>query len=228
VSTATAPTRVTAVLHVGGLHYASGKAVVERVLGCRRGVLAVDANPVAQSATVTFDPEQTSVEDLRGWVEECRFHCAGQSVPGHVCDPMAQPGAAHPVHDHVATQRADDAHGHGLGGHAGMSMASMERDMRNRFLVALLFTVPIILWSMVGTELLGTELATPFGIDRDVWQFLLSLPVVFYASDVFFKGAVTALRRKTLDMMVLVAVAIGTAWLYSVASTFVIEGEVFY
>ena len=81
---------------------------------------------------------------------------------------------------------------------------------------------------MVGTELLGTELATPFGIDRDVWQFLLSLPVVLYASSIFFTGAVAALRNRTLDMMVLVAVAIGTGWLYSVAATFFIEGEVFY
>ena len=50
--------------------------------------------------------------------------------------------------------------------------------MRNRFLVALVFTIPIVAWSMVGTKLFGTELATPFGIDRDVWQLLLSLPVV--------------------------------------------------
>src|SRR5688572_24957272 len=113
-------------------------------------------------------------------------------------------------------------------GHAGMSMEAMVRDMRNRFLVALVFTIPIVLWSMVGTELLGTELATPFGIDRDVWQFLLSLPVVLYASSIFFTGAFSALRDRTLDMMVLVAVAIGVGWLYSVAATFFIEGEVFY
>jgi Cu2+-exporting ATPase len=178
---------------------------------------------------VTFDPTQTTIEALRQWVEDCGFHCAGQSVPGHVCDPMADPAVAEDMaHDHAAMVRAEEAHGHGHGGHAGMSMDSMVRDMRNRFLVALVFTVPIVLWSMVGTELLGTELATPFGIDRDVWQLLLSLPIVFYASDVFFKGALSALRNRTLDMMVLVAVAIGTAWLYSVAATFLIEGEVFY
>jgi Cu2+-exporting ATPase len=141
---------------------------------------------------------------------------------------MAEPEApAKPmVHDHEAMERAEQAHGHG--GHAGMSMEAMERDMRNRFLVALVFTIPIVLWSMVGTELLGTELATPFGLDRDVWQLLLSLPVVLYASAIFFTGAVAALRAKTLDMMVLVAVAIGVGWLYSVAATFFIEGEVFY
>jgi len=132
------------------------------------------------------------------------------------------------AHDHAAMERAEDAHGHGHGGHAGMSMDAMVRDMRNRFLVALVFTIPIILWSSVGTNLLGSAVATPFGIDREVWQFLLSLPIVFYASTIFFTGAVSALRNRTLDMMVLVAVAIGTAWVYSVAATFFIEGDVFY
>jgi P-type Cu2+ transporter len=224
----TTRTPETTVLHVGGLHYASEKAVVENALGHQPGVVTVEANPVAQTATVTFDPEQTSVEDLRRWVEECGFHCEGQSVPGHVCDPMAEHGAAPHVHDHAAMDRAEHAHGHGHGGHAGMSMEAMERDMRNRFLIALVFTVPIVLWSMVGTELLGTELATPFGIDRDIWQFLLSLPVVLWASSIFFTGAVAALKARTLDMMVLVAVAIGVGWVYSVAATFFIEGEVFY
>ena len=216
------------VLHVGGLHYASEKAVVEHALGAQPGVLAVEANPVAQTVTVTFDPEQTSVEDLQTWVEDCGYHCAGQSVPGHICDPMAEHGAAPAAHDHAAMERSEHAHGHGHGGHAGMSMEAMERDMRNRFLVALVFTVPIVLWSMVGTELLGTELATPFGIDRDVWQLVLSLPIVLWASSIFFTGAIAALRARTLDMMVLVAVAIGVGWLYSVAATFFIEGEVFY
>ena len=216
----------TTVLHVGGLHYATEKSVVEQVLRRRTGVVAVEANPVAQTATVTYDPARTSVGELRKWVEECGYHCAGQSVPGHVCDPLVSPD--HGPHDHAAAERADEAHGHGHGGHAGMSMAAMVRDMRNRFLVALAFTVPIVLWSEVGTKLLGDEVPTPFGLDREVWLLLLSLPVVLYASSIFFTGAVVALRAKTLDMMVLVAVAIGTGWLYSVAATFFIEGDVFY
>jgi copper chaperone CopZ len=124
----TAPTlardRIT--LHVGGLHYASEKPVVEDVLWRRPGVLDVEANPVAQTATVTYDPEETSVRELRLWVEECGYPCAGQSVPGHVCDPLVAPD--HGPHDHAAVERADDAHGHGHGGHAGMSMEAMERD----------------------------------------------------------------------------------------------------
>jgi Cu2+-exporting ATPase len=57
---------------------------------------------------------------------------------------------------------------------------------------------------------------------------LLSLPIVLYASSIFFTGALAALRARTLDMMVLVAVAIGVGWTYSVAATFFITGDVFY
>ena len=217
-----------AVLHVGGLHYASEKAVVERVLGAQPGVLAVDANPVAQTATVDYDPATTSVEELRQWVEECGFHCAGRSVPGHVCDPLAQEGDDAPTRDHAATERADHAHGHGQGGHAGMSMAGMVRDMRNRFLLAVFFAIPIALWSPLGDSVFGSTPPTPLGMRDDLWQFFLSLPVIFYSSWIFFRGAYLALKAKTLDMMVLVAVAIGTGWIYSVAATFWIEGDVFY
>jgi len=217
-----------AVLHVGGLHYASEKAVVERVLAGRPGVEAVDANPVAQTATVAYDPAETSVEALQRWVEECGYHCAGRSTPGHVCDPLAQAEPLAPAHDHAALERAELADGHGHGGHAGMSMAEMVRDMRNRFLVALVFAIPIALWSPLGDSIFGSTPPTPFGMRESLWQFFLSLPVVFYSSWIFFRGAYVALKARTLDMMVLVAVAIGTGWIYSVAATFWISGDVFY
>ncbi|HEU0247872.1 MAG TPA: heavy metal translocating P-type ATPase [Gaiellaceae bacterium] len=216
----------TTTLHMGGVHYASEKAVVEQMLGRRPGVLHVNANPVAQTATVEYDPSLTSVDELVRWVEECGYHCAGRSVPGHVCDPLADEEPLAPAHDHAGTMRAEEAHGHG--GHAGMSMDAMVRDMRNRFLVAVAFAVPIAIWSKLGDRLFGGVPPTPFDMRADVWEFLLSLPVIFYASWIFFAGAWRALRARTLDMMVLVAVAIGTGWLYSVAATFFIQGEVFY
>ena len=225
---ATATHARSAVLHVGGLGYASEKAVVERVLTRRPGVLAVEANPVAQTATVTFDPAVTSVDELRRWVEECGFHCAGRSVPGHVCDPLAEEGRDAPAHDYAAADRAEEAHGHGHGGHAGMSMDAMVRDMRNRFLVALVFGVLIAIWSPMGKSIFGSTPGAPLGMRSEVWQLLLSLPVVLYSSQVFFLGAWRALRAKTLDMNVLVATSIGTAFVYSVAATFWIEGDVFY
>ena len=79
----------TAVLDVRGMLRASEKQVVEAVLMRRPGVERVEANPVAQTATVEYDPATTSVKALQEWVEECGYHCSGRSVPGHVCDPLA-------------------------------------------------------------------------------------------------------------------------------------------
>ncbi|QNE73518.1 heavy metal translocating P-type ATPase [Streptomyces finlayi] len=254
--------RSTAVLDVRGLAWASQQSTVAAVLGRRPGVLQVEVNPVAQSATVVFDPRRTSLAELRRWVEECGYHCAGQSVPSHVCDPMAEPDpaveaaedrhvtheghaarvaaptapAGHPEHvEHAAAEAPAEAEGMptphelmGHGGHEAMSMAAMVADMRNRFLVALLFSLPIVIWSPIGEDVFGLDAPVPFGLRQDVWALLLSLPVIFYACSIFFGGAVRALRARTLDMMVLVAVAVGSGWLYSLIITLTGGGDVFY
>jgi P-type Cu2+ transporter len=222
-----APITETVVLHVGRQYRASEKAVVEAALLQLAGVVSVDANPVAQTATVRYDPSVTSVQALRRAVEHCGFECAGCNVPGCICDPLHEP--ARPEHDHDAGEidRAQAPDGHGEGGHAGHSMDQMARQMRNRFVVALVFTLAILAWSSVGKSVFGHELATPGGLDRQVWQLLLSLPVL-WAARMFFTGAVTALRQRTLDMNVLVAVAIGVSWAYSVAVTAGLSGDVFY
>jgi Cu2+-exporting ATPase len=109
-----------------------------------------------------------------------------------------------------------------------MSMAAMVADMRNRFLVAAVFSVPILLWSPIGRDVLGFTAAAPFGLRDDVWMLLLSLPVILYSCWIFFDGAARALRARTLDMMVLVAVAVGAGWLYSLYVTLTGGGDVFY
>jgi Cu2+-exporting ATPase len=244
MSTGTAATE-TAVLEVSGVHWATERAVVEAVLGRRPGVVSVDANPVAQTATVTYDPARTSVAELAGWIRDCGYHCQGQSVPRHVCDPLLEAPthagavAAEKHLDHGADHGAPPA-GHeqagemsphemmGHGGHGGMSMAAMVADMRNRFLVAAVLSIPVLLWSPIGREVLEFEVPAPFGLRDDVFSLILSLPVIFYSAWIFFDGAYRALRARTLDMMVLVAVAVGAGWGYSLVVTLTGGGEVFY
>jgi Cu2+-exporting ATPase len=249
--------RSTAVLDVHPMLRASEKVRVEVVLGRQAGVERVEANPVAQTATVTYDPSKTSLAELRRLVEQCGYHCAGQSVPEHICDPEMEPDPPHTGHcaatpavavepmpaavehatpaEHAAHAAAapgevmrapQEVMGHG--GHGAMSMAAMVADMRNRFLVAALFSIPIVLWSPIGRDVLGFTAGTPFGLRDDLWALLLSLPVIFYSCWIFFTGAVRALRARTLDMMVLVAVAVGAGWLYSLVITLTGGGEVFY
>src|SRR5829696_1309801 len=148
--------QATTVLEVSGVQWATEKNVAEVVLSRRLGVLAVEANPVAQTATVVYDPDQTSVAELAGWIRDCGYHCAGQSVPHHVCDPLTEPHHhdAHVAHgENIAHDRhagkpqamraVDHAEHHGPpapqlspheamghGGHGAMSMDDMVRDMR--------------------------------------------------------------------------------------------------
>jgi Cu2+-exporting ATPase len=244
-------TATTAVIEVSGVHWASSKAVTEAVLGRRPGVIAVEANPVSQTATVTYDPARTNIAALAGWVRDCGYHCAGQSVPDHVCDPLAEPTGranldeqhparvaghepAHGLHgvhgggDGAAEERtSQEAMGHG-GHHGGMSMDDMVRDMRNRFFVAALLSVPVLLWSPIGREVFGFTVPAPFGLRDDVFSLVLSLPVIFFSAWIFFDGAYRALKARTLDMMVLVAVGVGAGWLYSVGVTLTGGGDVFY
>jgi P-type Cu2+ transporter len=55
---------------------------------------------------------------------------------------------------------------------------------------------------------------------------LLSLPVIVYSFSIFFSAAIAALWARTLDMMVLVAVAVSAGWLYSVGVTLSGGGQV--
>ena len=110
------------------------------------------------------------------------------------------------------------------GGHGGMDhdmsdptmAAAMERDMRNRFLVALVLTIPVITFSPLGYDTLGIRPVHSLTA-RNLIALVLSTPVVFYAGWVFIGGAYTSLRSRALNMSVLVATGVLAAWTGSVA-----------
>ena len=77
-------------------------------------------------------------------------------------------------------------------GHGAMSMDDMVRDMRNRFLVAALFSIPIVLWSPIGSDVFGFDVAAPFGMREDVFALILSLPVILYSCAIFFTSPIAS------------------------------------
>ncbi|HET6615113.1 MAG TPA: copper-translocating P-type ATPase, partial [Dehalococcoidia bacterium] len=104
---------------------------------------------------------------------------------------------------------------------------AMERDMRNRFFVALLLTVATVLYSPLGTDLFNIDLPTA-GIDVSWIMFVLSTPVVWWAGWVFIGGAVRSLRRRALNMNVLIATGVLAAWGFSAFITLADLGETFF
>ena len=104
--------------------------------------------------------------------------------------------------------------------------AFMEKDMRDRFLWSLLFSIPIFLYSPVFTDFFKIRLPTP--IPHNWLLFFLTTPVVFVWGSIFPIGAWKALKERTLNMMVLIATGVLAAYIFSVFITFFIGGETFF
>src|SRR3989338_666920 len=103
----------------------------------------------------------------------------------------------------------------------------MEQDMRRRFLVSLLLSVPIFLYSPVGANLLKFNLPSLIPIN---WLLLiLTTPIVFWTGSIFITGTYYSLKARKLNMSVLIATGVLAAYLFSVLLTFVKPGsETFY
>jgi P-type Cu2+ transporter len=137
-------------------------------------------------------------------------------------------------HTPAREQHHDPAHEAPHEGHGGMShdmsdptmAAAMERDMRNRFFVALVLTIPVVLLSPLAVNTFGIELID--SMEARNWAMLvLSTPIVWYAGWIFVGGAWTSLRHRALNMAVLVATGVLAAWLASVFLTIVGEETFF-
>jgi len=107
-------------------------------------------------------------------------------------------------------------------GHSGKDLPAIVRDMRNRFWICLIFTVPIFVYAPMAGMFVPP--APPFGLDLNVWLFGLASLAVIYPSWPFFVSAWRALRKGTLGMAALIVLSVGTGYLFSVGTTFFFNG----
>lgn len=75
----------TAAIDVGGLFQVLDTRLVARQLAALPGVHGAQVNYASGSATLSFDPEQTSLASIEARVRECGYHCGGEILPAHVC-----------------------------------------------------------------------------------------------------------------------------------------------
>lgn len=213
-----------ATVDIGGLWQVLDSSLVEQQLRKLPGVHAATATYPAASATVEFDAEVTSVAEIQARVRDCGYHCGGEVLPAHLC--AADRGnlsQSRKVED-LASEPAEMAHEMGHG--AGMDAHAMARDMRNRFAVALIFSIPVFLLSPMGR--MGALWTLPSSVDLDLVLFVLASGAILYPTWPFAVAASRAMRRGTANMAVLVMLSVGTGYLFSVASTFVFRGPQFY
>lgn len=90
------------------------------------------------------------------------------------------------------------------------------KKLLKKFKIAVAFTLPIFIIAM--SEMIS---ANPLYkvLDQEIWnwiQFGLSLPVVFYATWMFFERAWRSIKTWNLNMFTLIGIGAGVAWLFSV------------
>lgn len=112
----------------------------------------------------------------------------------------------------------------------GMDLVPMEPDLSSeektyrkllkKFWIAMAFTLPIFIIAM--SEMLMTNPLYDI-MEQKSWnwvQFALSIPVVFYATWMFFERAYRSIKTWNLNMFTLIGIGAGVAWLFSVVALF--------
>ncbi|KTC80178.1 copper transporting P-type ATPase [Legionella cherrii] len=88
------------------------------------------------------------------------------------------------------------------------------RDMRRRFWVSLILTLPVFILEMSGHGRISHLSAS-----QSTWmQMVLATPVVLWGGWPFFERASQSLKTR-LNMFTLIAMGIGVAWVYSLVAT---------
>ena len=110
--------------------------------------------------------------------------------------------------DHADHSKMD----HSKMGHGGHDHGAMIADFLRRFWICVALSIPVILFSTMFQNLVGYQLDFPF---RNPVVLVVASFIYVYGGWPFLTGMVGEIRNKQLGMMTLVAVAITTAYAYS-------------
>src|SRR5690554_6849531 len=167
----------------------------------------------------------------------CPMHCEGDKTYdkfGHcpVCgmDLVEQPSFnasnqySCPMHPEVVQE------GPGSCPQCGMDLVPMDRsgqednkvylDLRKKFIVSLIFTLPVFIISMSGM-LENNPIERIIPLKYSNWlQLLFSIPVVFYACWTFFERAWLSFKTWNLNMFSLIGLGAGAGFVFSLVGLF--------
>ncbi|HWW77296.1 MAG TPA: heavy metal translocating P-type ATPase, partial [Pyrinomonadaceae bacterium] len=172
-------------LPITGMTCAACARRIERGLAKAEGVKSASVNFATGRASVEFLEAATDAPALRGRIEELGYGVLDVSE-----------GAAG-VEDAEEQARATEL-----------------RDIKRRFLVAAVLSLPVLVIAMSHGAI------ALFDVPWINWlQLALTAPVVVYSGAPFYRGAWVALKHRAADMNTLIATGTGAAFVYSLVAT---------
>ncbi len=111
----------------------------------------------------------------------------------------------------------------GISGDAGrQAREAVIKNLRNRFIVSLIFSIPLLIYMFSFMFTLPKFLEDNMALI----QFLLATPVMFAGGIFFSRGLFTLIKMRVSNMDTLVALGVGAAYVYSViVSVFIWSGH---
>jgi len=197
------------------LHYAASVLPLEQALARAKGVIRAVANQATETVTVDYVPGVTTGEELERAVEQAGFKVA---APIAAEDPLERERLARAQEIRTLTWKLVLAGVATVVAMAGamLLMADRPMDSFKRFdlLGRLLMPAALKLWAIVSArttiDLFWVKVALA----------VLTLPVVAWSGQQFYKGTWSGFKHRTADMNTLIGVGTGAAYLYSLVATF--------
>lgn len=179
-------------LKLEGVNCPEDAAVIQTTLELAEGVNEVEMDLAGEKVVIAYDPDLTGPRSL--------IHCIKEASHG---------SKSYNASLYIAPRRRES------------EQQEEVRMYRNQFLLSCLFSVPVFIFSMV------LPMLHPYGnwLEYKIYNMLsigmllrwmLCTPVQFVIGRRFYVGAYHALRRKSTNMDVLVALGTNAAYFYSV------------
>lgn len=181
------------ILKISGMHCASCSATIERSLKKEKGVSSVNVNLALEQAYLEFDSVEISIARIQKIIEKLGYKVAEEDV-------------GEEAEDHHKKEKEGEI-----------------KKLKNRFISALFFSLPIIY--MVMGEMLGLPMPMFFEKYGIFIQFVLATAVILSAFGIWKTGFKKLLRLSpNMDSLIFIGTAV--AYFYSViVSVLVFAGK---
>ena len=209
-----------------GMHCASCKALIERMVKKLDGVKNVNVNFATEKMTITFDESEVSLNEIKKAVESAgSYELLSTQNDATV---LASPREAEDIKKTKTDTLSTDHSSHQREERKEQELKNLQRDVTKAGIGALFFAITMCWMLLAGVsdiitspqELFGEIHITigPYENYMSVWfiiQFFVATYILFTVGRRFFRSAFSALKVKSANMDTLIALGTFTAWSFS-------------
>ncbi|MBU2591854.1 heavy metal translocating P-type ATPase [Patescibacteria group bacterium] len=172
------------ILSIEGMNCASCAAIIENALKKEGGIKSVNVNFATEKAYLEFDPNEISIAGVQKIIEKLGYKAS-------------EKGSEKEMEDHHKEEKIQEV-----------------KDLKIRFIIALIFGIPLLYVSM--GMMVGLYIPEIIEMNQHLIQFLLTTPVIIVAFKLYISGLKAILRRAP-NMDSLIFIGTSAAYIYSVA-----------